>query len=194
MQSVICTINYNLGGNHHTKPWVLAIDPWHRGLGFAFFEGENELIDWGLRVVPAHRREHWSLEKLKSLIVEFEPDVLVLEQWQAPGSRRSIRQQKLLAQMANRAGLLGVETHLVSRHDMQNAFSFIEGRINKHTISRALAIRYPELNPQLPPFRKPWMSEDPRMSIFDACAFALTYFRTESSEETSLKNPLHQNN
>jgi len=34
--------------------------------------------------------------------------------------------------------------------------------------------RFPELAPRLPRFRKPWMSEDYRMSIFDAVAFGLT--------------------
>jgi len=31
---------------------------------------------------------------------------------------------------------------------------------------------------RLPRFRKPWMSEDSRMSIFDAVAFGLTCFQT----------------
>jgi hypothetical protein len=36
----------------------------------------------------------------------------------------------------------------------------------------------PELTARLPRVRKPWMSEDERMSIFDAAAMALTYFET----------------
>ena len=36
--------------------------------------------------------------------------------------------------------------------------------------------RFPELAPRLPRSRKPWMSEDYRMSIFDAVALALTFF------------------
>ena len=34
-----------------------------------------------------------------------------------------------------------------------------------------MANHFPELAPRLPRFRKPWMSEDYRMSIFDAIAF-----------------------
>jgi len=34
----------------------------------------------------------------------------------------------------------------------------------------------PELTPRFPRFKKPWMSEDYRMSIFDAIAFATAFF------------------
>jgi hypothetical protein len=37
----------------------------------------------------------------------------------------------------------------------------------KYDIAVAIAKRFPELAPRLPRFRKPWMSEDYRMSIFD---------------------------
>jgi len=46
----------------------------------------------------------------------------------------------------------------------------------KNRIAGVIAERLPELAPWQPPFRKPWMSEDERMSIFDAVAFALTFF------------------
>jgi hypothetical protein len=44
----------------------------------------------------------------------------------------------------------------------------------------AIAKRFPELAPRLPRFRKPWMSEDYRMSIFDAVAMALTLFNFQN--------------
>jgi len=47
----------------------------------------------------------------------------------------------------------------------------------KHPIASILADRYQEeLAPRLPPFRKPWMSEDERMAMFDAAALAVAYF------------------
>jgi hypothetical protein len=46
----------------------------------------------------------------------------------------------------------------------------------------------PELAPRLSRFRKPWMSEDYRMSIFDAVALALTFFfNLETSSRTKTK-------
>jgi hypothetical protein len=46
-------------------------------------------------------------------------------------------------------------------------------RRNKDQIARLIVTRFPELAPRLPPERKPWTSEDTRMAIFDAAAFAL---------------------
>ena len=43
-------------------------------------------------------------------------------------------------------------------------------------IAEAIARSYPELKPHLPTARKLWMSENLRMSIFDATALVLTYF------------------
>lgn len=53
---------------------------------------------------------------------------------------------------------------------MKRAFP---GTANKHDIAVAIADRFPELAPRLPRVRKPWMSEDYRMSIFDAVGLAL---------------------
>jgi hypothetical protein len=43
----------------------------------------------------------------------------------------------------------------------------------------AIAKRFPELALRLPRFRKPWMSEDYRMSIFDAAGFALAFYSAQ---------------
>ena len=58
---------------------------------------------------------------------------------------------------------------------MKQAFSE-SGATTKYEGAVAIAKRFPELAPRLPRFRKPWMSEDYRMSIFDAVGFALVYF------------------
>ena len=51
----------------------------------------------------------------------------------------------------------------------------------KHGRACILVERFPELNAFLPPFRKPWMSEDARMSIFDSLAFAVASFPSQLS-------------
>jgi len=54
------------------------------------------------------------------------------------------------------------------------------GAPNKQEIAGAIAKRFPELAPRLPRFRKPWMSEDYRMSIFDAVGLAITFFQAKT--------------
>ena len=44
----------------------------------------------------------------------------------------------------------------------------------KHEIALAIAQAFPELTSRLPRKRRPWMSEDESMNVFDAVALALT--------------------
>ena len=55
--------------------------------------------------------------------------------------------------------------------------------ITKYQIATTIAQWLPEFEPRLPPFRKPWMSEDYRMSIFDAVALALTFFYFDNNKK-----------
>ena len=47
----------------------------------------------------------------------------------------------------------------------------------KFAVSQMLAEKFPaELGTRLPPKRRPWMSEDPRMDIFDAVGLAVAFW------------------
>jgi hypothetical protein len=48
--------------------------------------------------------------------------------------------------------------------------------MTKHRLAETIARRIPGLQLYVPPVRKPWMSEDARMGIFDAAALASVYF------------------
>ncbi len=50
-------------------------------------------------------------------------------------------------------------------------------------MERFVAERFPELARYLPPERKPWMSEDLKMAIFDAAAFALAFFLASKASD-----------
>ena len=52
-----------------------------------------------------------------------------------------------------------------------------ESRATKFAVARTLAEKFPtELGTRLPPKRRPWMSEDPRMDIFDAVGLAVAFW------------------
>lgn len=55
-------------------------------------------------------------------------------------------------------------------------------------MARFIAARFAELARYVPPERKPWMSEDPRMAVFDAPAFALTVLRTNKASPMIVPN------
>jgi hypothetical protein len=60
----------------------------------------------------------------------------------------------------------------ISQATVKRSFSPL-GVQNKDQMARFIAARFPELARYIPPERKSWMSEDQRMAIFDAAAFAL---------------------
>jgi len=159
---------------------ILAIDPTTKGFGFAVMEGPERLIDWGVKGAKRSKKMR-CLKLIMGLIDHYKPDVIVVEDYDGKDSRRCRRVQKLI----NRIQKLGLEKRIMtrsfSRSAVRKAFS-PPGAFTKHQIATAIAQRLPELAPRLPPFRKPWMSEDYRMSIFDAVSFALTFFYFENKK------------
>jgi hypothetical protein len=151
---------------------LLAIDPIACGFGFAVLDGPALLIDWGLRGTkpgPEPREAH-SLRELDKLIARYRPDRLVVEDCRDVRSRRGPRCQRLVARMIERAEAQGIPASRISAARLRRAFA---PQSTKYQIALAVAKRFPELGVRLPPARKPWMSEKPRMGIFDAVALAL---------------------
>jgi len=154
---------------------VLAIDPSTRGLGFAILEGPNRLIDWGVKETKTDKKNR-SLKFIADLIEQYQPSVIVVEDYTRKGSRRCGRVSELINDISKLAVKRKVKVRKVSRLKVKQAFSE-SGASNKYEIAIAIARRFPELSPRLPRFRKPWMSEDYRMSIFDAVALAGAFFQ-----------------
>jgi hypothetical protein len=79
---------------------------------------------------------------------------------------------KLIAKSAAARRIL---FHTIPTESMRATFP--DSDRNKHEIATAVAAHYPELSPCLPAKRKPWQSEKYGMSVFEAAALGLTYFR-----------------
>ena len=155
---------------------VLAVDPGTRGFGYAVFEGPTRLVDWGTRDIR-HNKGAMTLTRLELLLRQFEPDILVMQDCGHVSSRRNPRITFLIERMRRTARSLGIEARALPLALVYRHFAKVPAR-NKHEIATALAQCFPGLALRLPPKRKPWQSEDSRMSIFDAAALALTYYAT----------------
>ncbi len=153
---------------------VLALDPSSGGFGFAVLEGPNQLIDWGVKTAP-DRTPHYALWLIDALITRYEPDVLVLEDCERDSSRRCPRVRALIRHITRRAAKAEIPTQRFARHQIQEAFAGASA-LTKSRMARAIAEQFPELAPRVPPVRKPWMSEDYRMNIFDAVGLGVTFF------------------
>jgi Holliday junction resolvasome RuvABC endonuclease subunit len=163
---------------------ILAIDPNHRGFGYVVFEGPDRLIDWGVRHIRGEKNKA-SLRAVSELIDRYRPHILVLEDAGAKGCRKRGRVRELLKALETRAALRGLSVRKVQREKVRRAF-LARGIRNKDQVARSIAARFPELAHHVPPERKPWMSEDLRMAMFDAAALAVAFStrnrRTHTSE------------
>jgi Holliday junction resolvasome RuvABC endonuclease subunit len=156
---------------------VLAIDPSTRGFGFAILEGPERLIDWGVKETKKNKNAK-TLKLIEELIDRYQPNLIVVEDYAGKGSRRCRRIQGLINDISKLASKRKIKVRRFSRVKVKQAFSE-SGASNKYEIAVAIANQFPELAPRLPRFRKPWMSEDYRMSIFDAVGFGMTLFAAQ---------------
>jgi hypothetical protein len=159
---------------------ILAIDPFSRGVGFAVLEGPDELIDWGLKTT-GNADNKKAVRRIKALIDRYQPDLLALENWESTGARRCRRVEILLNLIAT-GTWKGLRVRLVSRLQL-HSIGPLPHVSTKFGRASLIAERFPELHPYLPPARKPWMSEDDRMSIFDAVAFAGACFPLKTTPQ-----------
>lgn len=164
-----------------TETRIVAFDPTSRGFGYVCFEGLSKLVDWGHTSVRPRSNEVL-MDILAAQIGWYNPQVVVLEDWMSPASRRRKRVKNLLAEITDFVLSAGGEVECYSPQEIAGCFA-PDGDITKHEIAEIIADRYPELGPRLPPRRKIWKSEDERTSIFDAAALALTYFWFEEKIE-----------
>lgn len=156
---------------------VLAIYPNARGFAFVLFEGSLSPVDWGVTTVRQRDRNGRCLEMIGRLLSKQEPDVVVLQDNSLSGTRRSRRITALNASIAHLAELSNLPVRSFSRNSVRRAFQDVPSG-NKQDIAQSIAKHIPVFERYVPYPRKPWMTEDPRMGLFDAAALALTFFQT----------------
>lgn len=154
---------------------VLSIYPFTRGFAFVLFEGPESPFDWGVKDVKEKHKNTKTLDEIKKLIDRFRPEVLVIEDLTNGESRRTSRIRKLYRMLAHLAAREYVDIERCKKSQIKECFGIV-GASSKYEIAKAIAIQIPAFAHRIPPFRKPWMSEDSRQSLFDAAALGLTYF------------------
>lgn len=158
-------------------PVVLAIDIRHRKFGYALFEGHRTILDWGQRVYPAVGDTERTLaqKRLSKLIALRQPDLIVLrkERWE-----RALVDSNLtnpVMAVRSEAEARSIPIYLIDQAAIRTTFSRFGCETREDTAAVIVSI-FPELLRSLPPKRKPWKAEHPRMSVFDAIALGLSYW------------------
>jgi hypothetical protein len=154
---------------------VLAIYPFSRGFAFVLFEGPENPFDWGVKEIKGEQKNTATFAEIKRLIDRYRPEALVIEDTTGKDSRRTSRIRRLYRMLAQVAQAEYVDLHCCAKIEVKKCFASV-GASTKYEIAQAIAVQIPAFAHRIPRFRKPWMSEDSRQSLFDAAALGITYY------------------
>jgi hypothetical protein len=154
---------------------ILGIAPLSCGLGYAVMEGPGKLVACGNKSILRDKNAK-ALAWVNRFIQFYQPDVLVLPNVTAADTRRAARIKTLHRQIVAWAGKQPLKVRLVSVTQVRTQL-LGAAKGTKFAVARTLAEKFPtQLETRLPPKRRPWMSEDPRMDIFDAVSLAVAFW------------------
>ena len=159
---------------------VLSVYATARGLAYVLFEGEANPVDWGRAECRGPTKNHRAIERFITLIERHRPDVVILQDPDDLIRRGSRRAGQLAWGFAAHAEGHGIPSVTRSRRDVLTAFAHL-CPCTKHTIAQAIIEMIPVFGQHQPPRRKPWMSEDSRMALFDAAALTISYFAEQNA-------------
>jgi hypothetical protein len=155
---------------------ILSIYANSRGFGFVLLEGQLALVDWGVREAHGITKNQICLGRIARLIDRYEPDLILVRDMTDPGSQRADRIRTLNREIEALAQSRGVATARYSSSLVRSYFRNFEA-FTKRQIALVIARRIPALERLMPRVRRPWMSEDGRMGIFDAAALAFKHIQ-----------------
>ena len=156
---------------------VLAIYFQTKGFGFVFWSTGSHRSTGAAPDWLSRDRETRCLKHIDALLALHTPDVLVLQDTSKTGTRRAPRIRALNRRTLELAKRRGVCVRTYSRAQVLDYFEEF-GAKTKHRIAEIIAQHIPALSLYVPPPRKPWKSEDPRMGIFEAAALVWTYLQS----------------
>jgi hypothetical protein len=162
---------------------VLALDLHPRRFGYVVVEGPDRLLDWGVR---SHRHKGGSadalIRRLRSLLELWRPTALVVQRGSRTTPRPNPSDGRLLKRIATETKRYRAPLRIGPELSRSST---------KYENARLAAEQFPVLIWNLPSKRKPWESEDYRMSMFTAAWLGRTYLSSEDKssiqEWTNLK-------
>lgn len=146
-----------------TELRVVGLDPTSRGWVFAVLEQTVGLVDHGL--LRVRTSDAWRTHA-RAVVQRFDADALAI----ADPDRSRFRGDALAVLRVVRELHATGELRVVSVDVYAHRRAI--GLPTKWHAAEHLALKYPELSSRMPRKRKPWMSEDWSMNLFDALLVA----------------------
>jgi hypothetical protein len=154
---------------------ILAVAPTSRGFGYAVMEGPDCLIAHGNKAILKNKNVR-AVVWVDKFIRLYQPSVLMLPDVNASDVHRAARIKNLHRQIGALARKHQLKLKLVTVTKMRERL-LGNPKGTKQAMAEALAKLFPaDLKSRVPPKRRPWMSEDPRMDIFDAVGLAAAFW------------------
>jgi hypothetical protein len=161
---------------------VIAVALRSRRFAFAIFEGPYRLLDWGTVFYPLNNAaQHAAAKKrIVSLLTMITPSVVVIRKARLLNSRKGSGARPILAAIKRAANSRSVPVRPMKPREISEVFQLFQAT-TKYEIASMLAESFPHLSWKLPPVRKIWESEHPRMALFDAVALGFAYWHKIST-------------
>jgi hypothetical protein len=154
---------------------ILAIAPLSRGFGYAVMESPEKLLAAGNKAILKNKNVR-SITLAEKFIRFYQPGALVLPDVNAADTHRAKRIKLLHRELGALARKHKLQLKLISATSQRKRL-LGDAKGTKQAMAEKLAEKFPvELASRLPPKRRPWMSEDPRMDIFDAVGLAVMFW------------------
>jgi hypothetical protein len=155
-----------------------------RRFGYVVLETPDRLLDWGLRScrVEGYSPTRFVRQRLRPPLDLWRPSVVVFKNPSRTTSK--VGPRSLLNRLVREANSHGVQVRVVAKPANR-----IEN-LTKHENARRAAEQFSVLRWKMPPKRKPWESEDYRMSMFTAATLAMAQLNITIPSTPAIPGPL----
>lgn len=153
---------------------VLAVHPTARGMGWVIATSPLTFIDWGI-IRAKGDKNATCMRRITDLINAIPPAVIVIRFASGSSRKRVKRIQRLVTAIIQLARTRNIEIQLFAEKQIRSHFERF-GAKTREDIAQFLASNIDALSSRIPPKRRPWMSEDARLGLFDAAALAVAFF------------------
>ncbi|MCU1295177.1 MAG: hypothetical protein JWP08_4027 [Bryobacterales bacterium] len=152
---------------------VLGVVPCPKGFGFAVLENGQRLLDWGVARLYSQSDEEF-LDRVESFARRYKITVIAFEATER--TRRGVRAKRQLMALTECTRSLQSTRKAIAIDAAQKALNVT----TRKDLANIVANWFPELHQHLPAVRKPWQSEDTRMSMFVAAFVAVCTARVDA--------------
>jgi hypothetical protein len=162
-------------GGHARVSLLIALEVRPQKAGFVVFDKPTQVLDWGTLSFRSGSNLEASVGKRVGRVLDqYAPSDLVLRLRRDTKARLHRGMRAVLRVISKEAKGRSIKMHRLSTASIREFFQ-PHGYVTKHEIASAVADLFPEIAWKLPPKRKAWQNERPRMVIFDATALGLTF-------------------